>query len=103
MTQPESVSSPLATGGAGTTFEQHVGAMFLALLLTRGIPAVFKDCQIDNVSFQTAGLGWQTDDLLVTCSSPEFSQRKLAIQVKRTFRVQASSTDCQEDIPWFLE
>ena len=96
MTQPKSVSSPVATGGAGTTFEQHVGAMFLALLLTRGMPAVFKDCQVENVSFQTAGLGWQTDDLLITCSSPEYSQRKLAIQVKRTFRVQASSTDCQE-------
>ena len=94
MTQPKSVSSPVATGGAGTTFEQHVGAMCLALLLVRGIPAVFKDCQVEEVSFQTKGLGWQTDYLLVTCSSPEYSQRKLAIQVKRTFRVQASSTDC---------
>ena len=101
MTQPESVSSPVATGGAGTTFEQHVGAMFLALLLTRGMPAVFKDCQVEEVSFQTKGLGWQTDDLLVTCSSPEYSQRKLAIQVKRTFRVQASSTDCQETFRGF--
>ena len=96
MTQPKSVSSPVATGGAGTTFEQHVGAMCLALLLVRGIPAVFKDCHVEEVSFQTQGLGWQTDDLLVTCSSPEYSQRKLAIQVKRTFRVQVSSTDCQE-------
>ena len=59
--------------------------MFLALLLTRGIPAVFKDCQVEEVSFQTEGLGWQTDDLLVPCSSPDYSQRKLAIQVKRTF------------------
>ena len=101
MTQPESVSSPVATGGAGTTFEQHVGATFLALLLTRGIPAVFKDCQVDGVSFQTAGLGWQTDDLLISCSSPEYSQRNLAIQVKRTFHVQASSTDCQETFRGF--
>ena len=101
MSQEKSVSSPVATGGAGTTFEQHVGATFLALLLTRGIPAVFKDCQVDSVSFQTAGLGWQTNDLLITCSSPAYSQRKLAIQVKRTFRVQASSTDCQETIRGF--
>ena len=101
MTQPESVSSPVATGGAGTTFEQHVGAMFLALLLTRGIPAVFKNCQVDSVSFQTAGLGWQTDDILITCSSPVYSQRNLAIQVKRTFRVQASSIDCQETFRGF--
>ena len=101
MSQKQSVSSPVATGGAGTTFEQHVGAMFLALLLIRGIPAVFKDCQVDEVSFQTQGLGWQTDDLLIACSSSEYSQRRLAIQVKRTMRVQASSTDCQETFRGF--
>ena len=103
MTQPKSVSSPVATGGAGTTFEQHVGAMFLALLLTRGIPAVFKDCQVDKVSFQTAGLGWQTDDLLITCSSPEYSQRKLAIQVKRALQSSSQFHRLSRDIPWFLE
>ena len=101
MSQQKSVSSPVATGGAGTTFEQHVGAMFLALLLVRGIPVVFKDCQVDEVSFQTQGLGWQTDDLLIACSSPEYSRRRLAIQVKRTLRVQASSTDCQETFRGF--
>jgi hypothetical protein len=31
-----SVSSPAATGGAGTFFEQHVDAYWLALLLVRG-------------------------------------------------------------------
>ena len=96
MSQPKIVSSPVATGGAGTTFEQHVGAMFLALLLIRGIPAVFKDCQVDEVSFQTEGLGGQTDDLLIVCSSPGHGRRRLAIQVKRTLHVQASSTDCQD-------
>ena len=42
MTEYGNVPSPLATGGAGPTFEQHVSAMFLALLLIRGIPAVFN-------------------------------------------------------------
>jgi len=34
------VSSSAATGGAGTTFEQHVGAYWLAQLLVRGLPPI---------------------------------------------------------------
>ena len=101
MNQQETVPSSLATGGAGTTFEQQVGAMFLVLLLTRGIPAVFNDCQVDEVAFQTRRLGWQTDDLLVVCSSAKQGQRKLAIQVKRTFHATASSNDCKETFQGF--
>ena len=103
MSQPQNISSPIATGGGGTTFEHQVGAMFLALLLTRGIPAVFKDCQVNAVSFQTQRLGWKTDDLLVECSSPQQDQRNLAIQVKRTFRATSSSKDCRETFQGFWE
>ena len=101
MNQPSNVSSPLATGGAGPTFEQHVGAMFLGLLLVKGTPAVLKDCQIDEVAFQTKHMGWQTDDLLVVCSSPSQGQVRLAMQVKRTFQLQASSKDCRETFQGF--
>ena len=79
-------ASSLSTGGAGVYFEQHVGAMFLALLLTRGIPAIFLDCQVKEVSFQTRRLDRKTDDLLVTCSSRN-ETRKLAMQVKRSFAI----------------
>ena len=58
--EPESenqrVSSPAATGGAGTTFEQHVGAYWLAQLLVRGIPPVLTDTVVAEVSFQTERL-----------------------------------------------
>ena len=101
MSQPVNIASPSATGGAGVTFEQQVGAMFLALLLTRGIPAVFRDCQVEEVAFQTQRLGWKTDDLLVVCASPQHGKRKLAIQVKRTLHIRASSTDCQETFQGF--
>ena len=101
MSQPLNIASPAATGGAGTTFEHQVGAVFLALLLTRGIPAVFKDCQVEEVAFQTQRLGWETDDLLVVCSSAQHAQRRLAIQVKRTLHIRASSTDCQETFQGF--
>ena len=79
-------ASPQSTGGAGTVFEQHVGAMFLALLLIRGIPPIFQDCQVKEVIFQTRRLGWETDDLLVTCSSRN-TTRKMAMQIKRRFTV----------------
>ena len=93
------VSSPLSTGGAGTVFEQHVGAMFLALLLTRGIPVIFRDYQVDKVDFQTSRLGWETDDLLVTCSSENIT-RKMAIQIRRSFAVRKSD-GCKETIQKF--
>ena len=100
MTQHGNIPSPLATGGAGTTFEQHVGAMFLALLLVRGIPAVFRDCQVDEVGFQTRYLGWETDDLLVDCST-EHGRRRLAIQVKRNFAVRSTFPDCVQTFERF--
>ena len=101
MSQPVNIASPAATGGAGTIFEHQVGAVFLGLLLTRGIPVVFKDCQVEEVGFQTQRLGWETDDLLVVCSSVQHGQRRLAIQVKRTLNIRASSTDCQETFQGF--
>ena len=94
MTQHGNIASPIATGGAGPTFEQHVGAMFLALLLIRGVPAVFRDWQVDEVSFQTQHLGWATDDLLICCSTEHDERRRLAMQVKRNFTVGPSSPDC---------
>ena len=37
------VSSPASTGGAGTVFEHHVGAYWLAQLLVSGIPPILID------------------------------------------------------------
>ena len=101
MTEHGIIPSPLATGGAGTMFEQQVGAMFLALLLVRGVPAIFKDCQVDEVSFQTRHLGWETDDLLVGCLTEHDERRQIAIQVKRNFTVSAISSDCEQTFQRF--
>ena len=56
------VSSPAATGGAGSVFEQAVGAYWLAQLLVGAIPAILIDCSVTEVHFQTEHLGWHTDD-----------------------------------------
>jgi hypothetical protein len=45
------VSSPASTGGAGTTFEQHAAAYWLAQLLVRGIPPILVDTIVIEVCF----------------------------------------------------
>jgi hypothetical protein len=95
------VSSPASTGGAGTIFEQHVGAYLLAQLLVRGIPPILLDCTVEEVHFQTAHLGWHTDDFLVIGQNGSGSQRKLAVQVKRTFSVSATDEECKQTVQAF--
>ena len=101
MSDEKSVSSPIATGGSGTFFEQHVGAYFLAQLLVRGIPPILKDCQVWKVHFQTEQLGWSTDDVLVIGDGGEDRRRKLAAQVKRNFTVSSSDSVCRKAISDF--
>ena len=96
MITNQSVSSPIATGGSGTFFEQHVGAHFLALLLVGGIPPILKDCQVQEVHFQTEHLGWHTDDLLIIGTRGVGGQRKLATQVKRKFTVSQNSDESKK-------
>jgi hypothetical protein len=92
------ISSPASTGGAGTFFEQHVGAYWLAQLLVRGIPPILIDTVVTEVHFQTERLGWRTDDFLIICARTEGSARKLAGQVKRNFTVSASDDECRKAI-----
>ena len=78
----ENVPSPTSTGGAGTTYEQRVGAVFLTYLLTGARPMIFKRSRVAKVSFQTRLHGWKTDDLLVECLTDEGESHKMAVQVK---------------------
>lgn len=87
--QPNRVSSPAATGGAGTFFEQHVNAHWLALLLTRAIPPVLTDSVVTEVHLQAEHLGWSTDDFLVVADRGQGQPRRLVGQVKRSFTVSA--------------
>lgn len=87
-------SSPASTGGAGTTFEQHVGAYWLAQLLVQGIPPILLDCSVIEVHMQTEHLGWHTDDLLIVGQNGAGTRRRLAGQVKRTFRISAADEQC---------
>ena len=97
------VSSPAATGGAGTFFEQHVDAYWLALLLVRGIPPILRDCTVDEVCLQTEHLGWHTDDFLIVGKNGSGQRRKLAGQVKRNFTVSASDDECKKAVQDFWQ
>ncbi|HEY3863700.1 MAG TPA: hypothetical protein VGO59_17635 [Verrucomicrobiae bacterium] len=91
-------TSPLATGGAGVYFEQHVGAAFLALLLVRGIPPILPNCQLREVHFQTRHRGWNTDDLLLVGIGAGEKQVQFAAQIKRSFKVSRNDEDFQKTI-----
>lgn len=102
MTQPpQSVSSPIATGGGGTHFEQLVNAYWLAQLLVNGIPPVVTNGRISAVHFQTEHLGWNTDDFLVEVDVGPGPSRRMAGQVKRSFTVSASDDECRKAIADF--
>jgi len=92
------VSSPVSTGGAGTFFEHHVDAYWLAQLLVRSIPPILLDCSVVEVHLQTEHLGWHTDDFLIIGQNGAGSQRKLAGQVKRTFTVSSTDEECKKAI-----
>lgn len=97
------ISSPVSTGGAGTFFEQHVAAYWLAQLLVRSIPPVLIESIVAEVHFQTEHLGWHTDDFLIVCESPGAVTRKLAGQVKRSFSVSAADEECKKAIQDFWQ
>jgi hypothetical protein len=98
---PSRVSSPASTGGAGTFFEQHVAAYWLAQLLVQGIPPILHDCTIQEVHLQTEHLGWHTDDFLIVGQNGSGDRRQLAGQVKRTFTVSAADDECRKAVQDF--
>src|SRR5208282_586281 len=92
------ISSPSSTGGAGTVFEQHVDAYWLAQLLVGGIAPILVDSSVVQVHFQTEHLGWRTDDVLVVGQNGSGEIRKLICQAKRTFTISAIDDECKQAI-----
>jgi len=79
------MASPISTGGSGIHFESHVGAYFLATVLTggavRGLPSGTTST---TVKFQRAFEGAPLDDVIVQGASMA-GPATLSLQVKRTF------------------
>jgi len=96
--QTPPIASPVATGGGGVFFEQHVGAAFLSCLLVRGIPPCLPSCQLSEVHFQTRHKGWHTDDLLLVGEKADRQQQRLVVQVKRKLIVSCQNDNFRETI-----
>lgn len=90
------ISSPVATGGGGDHFEEHLAGFLLGLLLVRATPPILTDTSVVRVHLQPRHLGWRTDDVLVVGETSEGERRQLAIQSKRTFRISEKDTDCRD-------
>ena len=92
------VASVISTGGGGGDFERHVGAYFLALLLTKSFTPIFSDSAPVRVHFQAKRLGWCIDDMVVETQSEAGQSHKIAAQVKRTFTLSATDEECKKTI-----
>ena len=86
----ERISSPKATGGAGTVFEHHVGAYWLGQMVLGAIPPIWIDATVTRVHFQTERLGWRTDDFLVECDTVGTRTHKLVCHVKSKVSISES-------------
>jgi hypothetical protein len=94
MSKKDHVASVISTGGGGTVFEHHVGASFLALLLTKAFLPVYSDSIPTQVHFQANRLGWKLDDLLIEGQDEQGEAHRLGIQIKRKFIISATNEDC---------
>lgn len=78
------VSSPAASGPAGSHFEAQVGAAYLLALLTGSDPRGLPGTMIDSIKLQRAAEGHPLDDVIIHAHDGRGSPVVLEIQVKRT-------------------
>ena len=83
-----------STGGGGQTFESHIQAMFVTLMLSRGYVSYLPRWPITKITLQGRRLGYQVDDVIVTVEDPKSGKScKLAAQIRYTIRITKESSD----------
>jgi ATPase family associated with various cellular activities (AAA) len=89
--EKKQATSTELTGGAGFTYEDKVGAYYLAALL-RGEKAMLQRGSVSSVAVQQAGHGQPMDDLIVEFRDTD-GPRTLGLQVKSTVTVSGAATN----------
>lgn len=93
------MTSPELTGGAGFTFEDAVGAFYLAALLTGTAAPGLGGRVVRRVKQQQEAAGEPLDDVIVDAAVPnDGSPMRLSLQVKRSMSVSQGDKDFRQVI-----
>lgn len=92
-------SNPGSTGGVGFSFENHVQASYVTLMMTGGRVPTLPSWPVVEVKLQAKIEGFQIDDVIVVVKSPTSNEtRKLLGQMKRSVGVKESDSGFKETI-----
>jgi len=78
------MTSPAASGPAGSEFEGQVGAHYLLTMLVGAEPRGLPATTIDRVEFQRADSGRPLDDVIIHAHDSRGAPAALEVQVKRS-------------------
>jgi hypothetical protein len=90
--KPRAQSSELGAG-TGFTYEDAVGAFFLAAMLSEGYAPGIENRIATGVSFQQKTFGEPLDDLVVDFSASDGDKARLSLQVKRSLTISAAASN----------
>jgi len=87
------LSNPFSTGGGGPSFENHVQAAFVVLMLTGGVVPCLQPWPIKKIKLQGRYEGYNTDDFVAFVEGRDECQKaKLLAQIKHSVSVTANDT-----------
>ena len=99
MSQNKKLSNSFSTGGGGITFESHVQALYVTLMLTGGYAPFLPCWPITEVMLQGRINNYNTDDIIVFVENPVSKEkRKLLGQIKHSIHVTKSDKEFSEVI-----
>lgn len=97
--QQKHVASAKSTGASGVVFEHRVQALrLLAMCLGMPCPGIPEEFSIIKIGFQGRVLGHNTDDLVLTITSPTGESGTVRMQMKRTLTPTAKNSTFEEAI-----
>lgn len=86
--QRKNLSNPFSTGGGGPSFEVHVQASFVALMLAGGFAPGLPRWPIKKIKLQGRFKDWDTDDLIVFVEDPSSGNtRRMLGQIKHSIGI----------------